>query len=106
MLLLVHTLITAVKYSDVFGEIQSKPLQKLQNRAADVHYSVALQALGRNTLKPLSGSVADLLQIENRAIFLQAGPGCYFYPQCYAAPVVHIVAMAKIFNKSGFVLRK
>ena len=39
---------------------------------------------------PLSGSVADLLQIENRAIFLQAGSGCYFYPQCYAAPVVYI----------------
>ena len=59
-----------------------------------------------NNFNPLSGSVADLLQIENRAIFLQAGPGCYFYPQCYAALVVYIVAMAKIFNKSGFVLRK
>ena len=59
MLLFVHTLITAVKYWDVFGETQSKPLQKLQNRAAqimmnmsnDVHHSVALQALGLNTLK-------------------------------------------------------
>ena len=44
---------------DVFGETQSKRLQKLQNRAAriimnmsnDVHHSVALQALDWNTLE-------------------------------------------------------
>ena len=44
---------------DVFGETQSKQLQKLQNRAAriimnmsnDVHHSVVLQALGYKTLE-------------------------------------------------------
>ena len=44
---------------DVFGETQSKRLQKLQNRAAriimnisnDVHHSVVLQALGWKTLE-------------------------------------------------------
>ena len=57
-------------------------------------------------LHPLSGIVADLLQMENRATFLQAGPSSYFYPQCYTTLVVDTVAMAKILNRSGFVLRK
>ncbi len=56
MLLFAHILITgtAVEVWDVFGETQSKRLQKLQNRAAriilnmsnDIDQSVALQELG------------------------------------------------------------
>ena len=58
MLLFAHTSITAVKYG-MCSVKQSKRLQKLQNRAAqiimnmsnDTDHSVALQALGWKTLK-------------------------------------------------------
>ena len=57
MLLLAHTLTTEVW--DVFGERQSKRLQKLQNRAAriimnmsnDVQQTVVLHASGWKTLE-------------------------------------------------------
>ena len=45
----------------------------------------------------LSGSVADLLQIEKCPNFSQSGSSFFFYPQCNTAHVVDIVVMAKIF---------